>query len=91
MKKNNSACPDCGGTIHVWFDLNTEVHYEIRSGGRLSRPVIITDNTGEERFGVRCRECGWQIHGQDDEIDHYEEIVSQGGERAEGLKLSIKR
>lgn len=92
MKKvSNAVCPQCSGTITVWFDLNVEVRYDVKPDGSLSRAAIVTDTTGESRFGLRCTSCDWSVHGEDDEIDNYDSIISRGAERAEKVQLSLKR
>ncbi len=86
-----NVCPECGGRITVWFDVNTEVQYTVRPGGGLSKPTVFTSDTGEGRFGIRCNCCSWSVHGDDDEIDKYEDIISLGGEKTEGIEFAIKR
>lgn len=92
MKKtDNTTCPACGKGITVWFDLNTEARYAVRPDGGLSKAVIVTDDTGEPRFGIRCQACSWVISGQDDDIDRYDDLVRVAGKQADGIRLTIKR
>lgn len=92
MKKvSNAVFPQCSSTITVWFELNVEVGYDVKPDGSLSRPAIVMDTTGEARFDLKCTSCDWSVHGEDDEIDNYDNIISRGAERAEKVQLSLKR
>ncbi|HCA3439721.1 TPA: hypothetical protein MO340_004285 [Salmonella enterica subsp. salamae serovar 35:g,m,s,t:-] len=91
MKRNICCCPECGGHITIWFDMNTEIQYNVKPNGTLSKVIVASDDTGEARFGIKCQSCSWLIHGDDDAIDEYETLVQLASEKAEGVQLVAKR
>lgn len=91
MTLRNKVCPECRGSITIWIDVNTEVRYIVSPRGDLLKATVFTSDTGEERLGIRCNVCSWSIHGDDDKIDNYEDLIRQAGEKTEGIEFSIKR
>jgi len=93
MTKKKYCCPECGAGVTVWFDINAEVQYNVKPDGKLSKAVIVSGDSGEQRYGVQCQKCNWSIYGtdDDDEIDNYESLIKFAGKKADGIELTIRK
>lgn len=88
--KRKFTCPECDSGITVWFDMNTELQYNVKPGGTLSKLVVVSSDTGEERFGIKCQSCDWSVHGQDDAIEDYDALIQLAADKAEDVQLVAK-
>lgn len=91
MTNKKNCCPDCGAGITVWFDMNAELQYNVKPSGSLSKVVVVSCDTGEERFGVKCQSCEWSVHGNDDAIEEYDSLIQLAADKAEGNQLAAKK
>lgn len=85
------TCPDCGGKLKVWFDINASIEFDISATGRITKPTAESSDTGEERAGIKCRECEWEVHLSEAESDGFSEIFERAGAEASEFELIAKR
>lgn len=71
------VCPECGGAIEAWADLDATLTCSVGKNGKLKAPVIENALQSDGRAGVDCSECGWQIHAQDDYPKEFEAIIAE--------------
>jgi|GEM_PF-1810160 len=94
MEKTKFHCPQCGGKLKVWVDVNTSVEYSVSSNGTLSKRTVVTSSTGEPRYGINCNECDWGVYGDDDdacENTGFMAAIEQAADKTAGIQFSVKR
>ncbi len=84
-------CPDCGSKLKIWFDMNASIEFDISATGRITKPTAISDESGEERAGIKCSSCDWEIHLSDTYSDKWSDVFERAGEVASGFELVAKR
>lgn len=89
-KLERVLCPECGGAITIWFDMNIQIEYLVKKDGSLSKVVVVSEDNDDARFGVKCKSCGWSVHGHDDEIDLYETLIQSAAKKADDIELTAK-
>lgn len=91
MTKKKYCCPECGAEITVWFDMNAELQYNVKPSGSLSKVGVVSCDSGEARFGIKCQSCEWSVHGHDDAIEEYDALIQLAADKAKGVQLVAKK
>lgn len=85
------SCPDCGGKLKIWFDMNASIQFDVSATGRITKPTAVSSETGEERAGIKCSECDWEVHLSDADSGKWTDVFERAGEEALGFELVVKR
>ena len=75
----------------VWFDMNAELQYNVKPSGCLSKVIVVSCDSGEVRFGIKCQSCEWSVHGHDHVIEEYDGLIQLAADKAEGVHLVAKK
>lgn len=66
MSQNKSnICPNCGGKLKAWADLDTQMNFDIGAKGALKLTEITNNLQSDGRAGIDCQKCDWKVHYQD--------------------------
>ena len=84
-------CPNCGGKIEVWGDIDATLKYQVKPSGELSERKITGELNGDSRYGIDCTNCDWKMHCQDDGSEIYSDLFESLDDSYAGLALSAKR
>lgn len=75
----------------VWFDMSAELQYNVKPSGCLSKVIVVSCDSGEVRFGIKCQSCEWSVHGHDHVIEEYDGLIQLAADKAEGVHLVAKK
>ncbi|MEL4252520.1 hypothetical protein AAEH72_16055 [Shewanella xiamenensis] len=84
-------CPDCGGKLKIWFNMNASIEFDISATGSITKPNAISDENGEGRAGIKCSSCDWGIHLSDSGSDKWSDVFERAGEKVSEFELVAKR
>ena len=78
-ENKNFKCPECGGDISVWADLDAKVTFKVSSKGKLVRRGIENVFQTDGRSGAECTVCDWEITHLDNisEYPHLESLADE--------------
>lgn len=59
------CCPECGGQLKAWADLDAEVSWLVTPSGGLQKRVIRNTYQSDGRSGIECSQCDWEFDGDE--------------------------
>ena len=65
-------CPECGGDIKVWADIDAEASFKVSETGSLEGLIIKNVFQSDGRCGVECTECKWELNFVDEHPEYPE-------------------
>lgn len=89
--KQKVECPERHGPLKVWLDVDASLHFNVSTTGKLSKRAVEDNTQSDDRCGLKCQECSWEVHGSDVEDDVLLKVIQNADEQWQGLQLSVVR
>lgn len=89
--KRKIECPECGGLLKVWIEVDASLQFNVSATGKLSKRAIEDNMQSDGRCGLKCQECSWEIFGNDVEDDTLLEVIQTADQQWQGLQLAVVR
>lgn len=88
---NKYCCPNCGGTVSAWADLDACLRLTVGARGGLSSLSITNSHQSDGRAGVECTKCDWSLHADEAKKSVFEHVIVRTFEWQEGIESLMAR